>query len=74
MTKKEIIEELKKNIITVVFYKKDGTKRTMKCTLKNKDIKIENDEVQRVFDIKKNDWRSFRWNSVIMILLSRNDL
>jgi hypothetical protein len=67
MTKKEIIEKLKKDTITVVFYKKDGTKRTMKCTLKNKDIKIGNDEIQRVFDIEKNDWRSFYWNSVIII-------
>jgi hypothetical protein len=66
MTKKEIIEKLKKDTITVVFYKKDGTKRTMKCTLKDKAYKYD-DLIQRVFDVEQEEWRSFNWNSIIII-------
>ena len=63
-------------IIEVSFTKKDGTERTMKCTLNSqylpeqKDLEEEidkrnkSDEVIAVWDIEKEGWRSFRWDSV----------
>ena len=64
--------------ITVVFTKADGTERTMLCT-KNPEVIAENytapekktarerkdtPGVVAVFDLEKNDWRSFRLDSV----------
>jgi hypothetical protein len=59
---------------TVVFTKKDGTERTMVCTLAEDQIpsekapkgagKAKSDEAIAVFDIESQDWRSFRWDSV----------
>jgi hypothetical protein len=58
----------------VEFVKKDGSMRKMLCTLsKNKipDEKIpknsgksQSDEAVAVFDLEKQEWRSFRFNSV----------
>jgi len=67
-------ELLKENEILVTFQKSDGTDREMLCTLmedkipeekksKNTGKKI-NNEVLPVFDLEKNEWRSFRYNSV----------
>jgi hypothetical protein len=58
--------------VTIVFEKKDGTLREMVCTLKDiptdktpKGVsKKESDEAIAVFDLDKNDWRSFRFDSV----------
>ena len=59
---------------TVVFTKKDGTKRKLLCTLAEDKIpsekapkntgKAKSDEAIAVFDIESQDWRSFRWDSV----------
>lgn len=64
--------------IEVIFTKVDGTERKMLCT-KNKEIISERytpeerktereykepEGVARVFDLEKNDWRSFRYDSV----------
>ncbi len=63
----------------VVFTKKDGTIRTMLCTLKEKylpqqtDIKetysiskaLEANNLVAVWDLEKKDWRSFRIESVL---------
>ena len=74
--KAQIHQGLTAGIIEVSFTKKDGTDRTMKCTLNNqylpeqKDLKDEidkrnkSDEVIAVWDIEKEGWRSFRWDSV----------
>ena len=70
--------------LTVVFEKKDGTLREMKCTLVNKYIPedkkpkgdsstVNNADVQRVFDVDKMDWRSFRFDSVRQIKYSTYD-
>ena len=66
--------ELNKNIMEVVFTKKDGTVRKMICTKDmNKipeenhpkgSLKNKNDDVVNVYDLQKNLWRSFRKNSV----------
>jgi hypothetical protein len=70
---------LRESTLTVCFNKKDGTVRTMQCTL-NPDIlpvvdkqegdevkkeKKQNDESIAVWDLEKNTWRSFRFDSVV---------
>jgi hypothetical protein len=62
----------------IVFIKKDGTEREMRCTLnpslipQEKQPKLTESEESsstagspiRVFDLDKQEWRSFRWDSV----------
>lgn len=65
--------------VTVSFLKKDGSIREMNCTLeegvavpheKTTDrVKEQNDEVCPVWDIDKQAWRSFRYESVTKITL-----
>ena len=69
---------LSENIVSVLFTKKDGTKRAMLCTLMSDHLplvdKREGDEVKvikkqsedsiAVWDIEKKAWRSFRIDSV----------
>lgn len=66
--------------LCVVFTKKDGTERAMRCTLAESKIPAEkqpksqtsdsetagqrNEGSVRVFDTEKQEWRSFRWDSV----------
>lgn len=60
---------------TVTFTKKDGTERVMKCTLEpnalpkvelKEDAKPRKESTtsMRVFDLEKNEWRSFTIKSV----------
>jgi len=65
-------------ILSVVFTKVDGTERTMLCTKNSKIISEkytpeekktdreykEPEGVARVFDLEKNAWRSFRYDSI----------
>ena len=72
------LSELKNSKMKVVFTKKDGTTRTMICTTNInfipeekhpsgiKEIK-ENTSIKKVYDLEKNDWRSFRIDSIISI-------
>ena len=65
--------------LCVVFTKKDGSEREMHCTLaeslipKDKQPKSQETGSQtsgsavRVFDTDLNEWRSFRWDSVIKV-------
>ena len=77
-------EQLKNGVVTVVFEKKDGTERTMRATLSDlyvpqvlseydgqqaKPAKQLNDNVQSVWDIDTNDWRSFRLDSIKQIIV-----
>ena len=57
--------------IVVTFTKADGTERQLRCTLRNipeedlpKGTGTTSDEAQRVYDLDKEAWRSFRWDSV----------
>ena len=61
--------------LCVVFTKKDGTEREMFCTLSEGKIPTDKQpkEAQssetsgsalRVFDTQKEEWRSFRWDSI----------
>jgi hypothetical protein len=77
-TKTWIKERLPDSEFIVEFTKKDGSKRKMRCTLDSnyipkaektdplsqKKVRAINEEVQVVFDLDKNQWRSFRWDSV----------
>jgi hypothetical protein len=63
---------------TVVFTKKDGTERVMKCTtnselvpaveiVESAELKKErksNEEVMPVYDLEAKSWKSFRWDSI----------
>jgi len=73
----QLRELLKTKFIQVVFTKKDGTERTMICTLNpdklppQVDLEEEiqkrkpNENVLAVYDMEKKDWRSFRIDSII---------
>lgn len=70
---------LHESTLTVCFNKKDGTMRTMLCTLtpsllpvlekkeedEAKKEKKQNDESIAVWDLEKAAWRSFRFDSVV---------
>lgn len=72
-----LISHLKYGPVTVTFKKKDGTLREMNCTLKSelaKDYekktertKTVNEETCPVFDLDKQEWRSFRFDSVTKV-------
>ena len=78
-TKEKIMEFLKANVAEVTFTKSDGTERLMKCTLKEDVVipyskktdrtKEVNNDIVPVFDVEKNEWRSFRVDSVQSISL-----
>ena len=65
---------------TITFTKKDGTERKMLCTLMEDKIpsektpkntgKTQSEESIAVFDLEKEDWRSFRFDSVKRIEFS----
>jgi hypothetical protein len=73
-TRELILKSIKRSGVTVSFTKKDGSSRDMLCTLaeslipSDKRPKTENtkfsDEALRVFDLDKQEWRSFRWDSI----------
>jgi hypothetical protein len=70
---------LQESVLTVCFNKKDGTLRTMLCTLLPEHLPIvdkqEGDEVKvtkkqseesiAVWDLEKKAWRSFRLDSIV---------
>lgn len=70
--KSELAEMLRNNKLAVSFVKKDGSDRTMNCTLQesylpvfqNAEARKENPEVLAVWDIDNNGWRSFRLDSI----------
>lgn len=74
LVKSDIKEALKICVVHVSFEKKDGTIREMTCTTDLGGIaeefhpkgtgKPSTDEVQKVFDLDINQWRSFRWDSL----------
>ena len=65
--------------LCVTFTKQDGSERAMRCTLveeaipQDKQPKTQSATSQtagsavRVFDIEKQEWRSFRWDSVTKV-------
>lgn len=76
--KNKILEWLHEDApIVVEFEKKDGTVREMKCTLHesflppmpepdpDKPAKKKNPDIQVVWDIEKEAFRSFRWDTLL---------
>ena len=71
---------LKSQEVTISFTKKDGTERKMLCTLSESKIpsekspkntgKAKSEDALAVFDVEKQDWRSFRWDSVTKVEFS----
>jgi uncharacterized membrane protein YvbJ len=72
----ELKNKLANGVVRISFNKKDGTLRTMEATTygpiipaeyqpKHEDERSYSDEVQRVFDTEINEWRSFRWDSLV---------
>ena len=70
-----LVSHLKYGPVTVDFLKKDGTMRTMKCTLQESAIPAYEKKTERVrttltedaisvVDLDINEWRSFRYDSV----------
>jgi hypothetical protein len=77
--KADLKKLLLEHTVSVVFKKKDGTERTMLCTLKAEHLPVvekhEDDEAKKekkqsdtniaVWDLDKKAWRSFRIDSVV---------
>lgn len=75
--KEQILNNLHAGVTSVTFTKVNGDRRVMQCTLNSGIIptvltetvpvtpRKENPDVQRVWDIEQQAWRSFRWDSVI---------
>jgi hypothetical protein len=71
---------LKNKTATLTFQKKDGTIRVMKCSLheehmppyekKTTHVREANDKTLSVVDLEKNEWRSFRFDSIQKIEFS----
>lgn len=68
-----LLHALRNGIVRVVFTKRDGTERTMLCTLMESVLpersgeseREKNDSIQCVWDTEANGWRSFRWDSIV---------
>lgn len=70
-----LLQQLNESTITVVFTKKDGTERTMRCTTSNSLVpQVEYTESKRqrkvseatisAYDLEASAWKSFRIASV----------
>jgi hypothetical protein len=66
---------LQEGVVSITFTKKDGDERVIKATLKEDLIPFDmipkgtstrkkSEESQSVFDVEKDEWRSFRWDSI----------
>lgn len=74
---KGLLHDDKLQSVCITFTKSDGTEREMRCTLVESLIPTDkapkgsgrttSDAVQRVFDLDKQEWRSFKWDSVTMV-------
>jgi hypothetical protein len=75
--KDDLKSTLKESIIVIDFEKKDGTIRSMRCTLMEQFLptppryipidapkRKENPDVLAVWDLDINNWRSFRYDSI----------
>jgi hypothetical protein len=64
----KLLDQLRKSEANIVFTKKDGSERTMRCTLNPATIPLEkhpkgkteqNPNVVAVYDLENEGWRSF---------------
>lgn len=71
----EVITCLQEGIVEIKFVKVNGEERTMLATLNEDLIPLDlrptgskresNPEVQPVFDVEADGWRSFRWDALM---------
>jgi hypothetical protein len=71
---------LRTSVAKITFKKKDGTERVMNCTLqedklpvfeaKNSEDRKQVESALAVFDMDKQSWRSFRWDSITSVEFS----
>ena len=73
MDRSDVIDMMKQGTCIVEFKKVNGEYRKMQCTLDEQRVPVRgepsrvkkpNDDVQAVFDVLKEDWRSFRWDKL----------
>ena len=69
---KRLVDNLKPGIVQIKFRKVDGSIRDMRATLVPDIIGIETysiskgpEHVQCVWDVDKEEWRSFRWSNLL---------
>lgn len=74
-----VLRDINTKDLRITFTKRDGTEREMHCTLAEQAIPQEKQpktagsgsettgSAVRVFDIEKQEWRSFRWDSVTKV-------
>ena len=77
LSKSNIKNMLNTGIINVKFTKNDGSERLMKCTLikeivkeyekKTERTRTISEDILSVWDVEKDGWRSFRYDSIIEI-------
>lgn len=75
INKQDLTNLLKENVLQVTFTKKDGTERVMTCTLlkdivpkyekKTEKVKKINENVLSVWDVEKDEFRSFKLDSLL---------
>lgn len=82
MNQDTIKAELQNGVVEVTFVKTDGTERVMRATLNEGKIpeasrpknsgktRAVNPEVQPVFDLDEQHWKSFRWDSLVAAKLA----
>ena len=74
--KEALVQALREGKVSVLFEKTDGTKRFMECTLKrdlsksfskyeHKGGKKASSNSLCVWDLDKDEWRSFSWSKLI---------
>ena len=75
-TEKDLVEQLRKDVLEVTFNKLDGDERIMTCTKKMEIIPEENrpktDKQPKEgnvtdWDLKANGWRSFRYDRITKV-------
>ena len=83
--KKWLQDVMRTEIVNLTFRKTDGTLRNMKCTLvpkllpevvepaTDKPKRKVSEDTLAVFDLEKNEWRSFRYDSVTEIKFTLDD-
>lgn len=80
--KKWLGDHLRYGEVTVIFKKKDGEKRTMRCSLntelvpqvekKTERTKEVNEDVCPVYDLDNQGWRSFRYDAIYEVRIEIN--
>lgn len=77
----QVVTALQEGVVEIKFVKVNGEERTMLATLNEElipvdlwpkddpDVVVErsmpNPDVRKVYDVEKDGWRSFRWDSLI---------